>query len=203
MRTDEDPNLGRTPTWLTSDAPAIGVPRRRVPPALWVGGALLAVVVVLAGIAFAVVRSVSAPTVGSARPVAAEMPVPAAESAPPEPWCVESVEGGRSVGRGPGSTSDGPGAIRAFDHAYYVERDGGRVASLMVDPNPVAEIQRWIDAVPAGTEHCVTVVSTSTPDVYDVELGLRMPGRADGVIRQTVTVVPSPDGYRIARVEDA
>ncbi|WP_137723227.1 hypothetical protein [Prescottella subtropica] len=206
MSTDD-----HTPTWLTDAEPVAATPRKRVPPALRkrvpparrVAGAVL-VVAVIGGAGLVAARSVSLPassTTGSPRP--AEAPALVVDPAVPSPWCVESVEAGRSVGRGPGGTSDGPGAIRAFDHAYYAERDGERVASLMVEPNPVPEIQRWIDAVPAGTEHCVTIAATPVPDVYSVELGLRIPGRSDGVIRQTITVAPSPGGYRIVRVEDA
>ncbi|WP_242676586.1 hypothetical protein [Rhodococcus sp. ABRD24] len=117
-------------------------------------------------------------------------------------WCADSFADGRSVGRGSGSIADGPGVIRAFDHAYYVERDGGRVASLMVAPNPVPEIQKWIDEVPLGTEHCVTITATPEPNVYTVDLGLRMPAGSEGVIRQRITVAPAPTGFRIAKVED-
>ncbi|RVW00633.1 hypothetical protein EGT50_14905 [Rhodococcus xishaensis] len=71
----------------------------------------------------------------------------------------------------------------------------------MVAPSAVPDIQKWIDDVPLGTEHCVTITSTPDPNVYAVELGLR--GATEGVILQRITVAPSPEGYKIAKVEDA
>ncbi|RVW08036.1 hypothetical protein EGT67_19120 [Prescottella agglutinans] len=158
-----------------------------------------------------VLRSGDTATEGTPKPVAAAAATTSGtsaasatpESAAPAPaWCAESAADGRSVGRGPGGTSDGPGVIRAFDHAYYVERNGARVASLMVAPNAVPEIQKWIDEVSLGTEHCVTIASTPDPNVFNVDLGLRTPGSSDGVIRQRITVAPSPEGFKIAKVED-
>lgn len=202
------------PAWLVTPEPAqppdaLDGSRSRRP--VLVGA--VAMVLVLAGAATAVVlRGSTSTTTGAPRAVAAASqspsPTPAAVPSTQPPvagpvWCEEADADGRSVGSGPGSTSDGPGVIRAFDHAYYIERDGARVASLMVAPNPVPEIQRWIDDVPPGTVHCVTIAVTPDPTVFAVELGLRMPGAADGVIRQRVTVAPSPAGFKIAKVEDA
>lgn len=141
---------------------------------------------------------VSGASATSARDAAADNGTPVATAA----WCADAVSEGRSVGRGPGTVDNGPGVIRAFDHAYYAERDGARVASLMVTPNPVPEIQKWIDDVPVGTEHCVTIASTPDPNTFEVDLGLRMPDGTDGIIRQRVTVAASPDGFKIAKVED-
>lgn len=203
----------QAPAWLAVPDPApqpVPTPRNRMPLLFAAVGVAL---VVLAGCACAfVLRGGTDGIAGTAMVRAAEMQEPAQTStaAPPvqspsveAAWCADSVGGGRSVGSGPGSTSDGPGVIRAFDHAYYAERDGARVASLMVAPNPVPEIQRWIDDVPAGTRHCVTITATPDPNAYAVDLGLRMPGAPEGVIRQRVTVAPTPAGYRIAKVEDA
>ncbi|MCA1008438.1 hypothetical protein LCL87_22245 [Rhodococcus hoagii] len=146
-------------------------------------------------------------TTGSAVPVAGasatgQDTAAAGASAISTAWCADEVGEGRSVGRGPGTVDNGPGVIRAFDHAYYAERDGSRVASLMVTPNPVPEIQKWIDDVQVGTEHCVTIASTPDPNAYMVDLRLRMPDGTDGTIRQRITVAASPDGFKIATVED-
>ncbi|QCQ93663.1 hypothetical protein [Rhodococcus sp. SGAir0479] len=213
-------DFDHAPAWLAApeSAPDSGKqapsgPRERKPLVLATVGAAL---VAIAGCATAVVlrggtiestegtpRAAAAVATPSSSPSSVLAP-PAPQPAPAEPtWCAESTVAGRSVGSGPGSTSDGPGVIRAFDHAYYAARDGGRVASLMVAPGPVPEIQRWIDDVPAGSRHCVTVTETPDPNVYAVELGLRMPGRPDGVIRQRVTVTPSPTGFKVAKVEDS
>ncbi|MBM4549372.1 hypothetical protein GS445_06680 [Rhodococcus hoagii] len=63
---------------------------------------------------------------------------------------------------GDGITISDATASPAFEHAYYVKRSGDAVASLMVMPSPVAEVQSFIDAVPVGTDHCVTVLPTRT-----------------------------------------
>ncbi|PTR28964.1 hypothetical protein C8K36_103336 [Rhodococcus sp. OK519] len=192
------------PTWLAaapakhSGAPA---PRRPRKP-LYLAGAAVSLLCVAGAAAAAVLLGGDRETVGSAVPVPGETSADSGTPAVSTAWCADAVSAGRSVGRGPGSVDNGPGAIRAFDHAYYVERDGGRVASLMVTPNPVPEIQKWIDDVPAGTEHCVTIASTENPNTYEVDLGLRMPDGTDGAIRQRITVAASPGGFRIAKVED-
>ncbi|WP_430330840.1 hypothetical protein [Rhodococcus sp. ACT016] len=178
---------------------------------LLIGGVAVLLLAIASAATAVVVRGGDTATEGTPKPVAVASPstsVTSSASAAPQPsapvpvWCADSTVDGRSVGRGPGSTSDGPGVIRAFDHAYYVERSGARVASLMVAPNAVPEIQKWIDEVPVGSDHCVTITSTPDPNVYNVELGLRMPGAAEGVIRQRITVAPSPAGFKIAKVED-
>ncbi|WP_433609898.1 hypothetical protein [Prescottella agglutinans] len=172
-------------------------------------GAAVALVAIASAATVVVLQGGDTATAGTPKPVAAASTSATSststspEAAAPAPaWCAESAADGRSVGRGPGSTSDGPGVIRAFDHAYYVERDGARVASLMVAPNAVPEIQKFIDGVSLGTEHCVTIASTPDPNVYNVDLELRSPGASDGVIRQRITVAPSPEGFKIAKVED-
>ncbi len=176
---------------------------------LLIGGVAVALVAIASAATVVVLQGGDTATEGTPKPVAAattsvtSSTSTSPEAAAPAPvWCAESTADGRSVGRGPGSTSDGPGVIRAFDHAYYVERDGARVASLMVAPNAVPEIQKFIDGVSLGTEHCVTIASTPDPNVYNVDLLLRSPGASDGVIRQRITVAPSPEGFKIAKVED-
>ncbi|MGF7122698.1 hypothetical protein [Rhodococcus sp. BE178] len=199
------------PTWLVTapaESPAEKPSAKRKP--LLIGGGAAALLVIAAAATIVGFRGASDAIAGSPNPVAGStaasssaadttVAVAPAQSAG---WCADSVADGRSVGRGPGSVDDGPGAIRAFDHAYYVDRDGGRVASLMLTPNAVPDIQKWIDEVPLGTEHCVTVVPTADPNVFEVDLGLRSPTGSDGVIRQRVTVAPSPAGFKIAKVED-
>ncbi|MDH6284447.1 hypothetical protein [Prescottella agglutinans] len=176
---------------------------------LLIGGVAVALIAIASAATVIVIGGGDTATEGTPKPAAVAAATTSAtsttstapEAAAPA-WCADSTADGRSVGRGPGGTSDGPGVIRAFDHAYYVERSGARVASLMVAPNAVPEIQKFIDGVPLGSEHCVTIASTPDPNVFNVDLLLRTPGASEGVIRQRITVAPSPEGFKIAKVED-
>ncbi|CAM3130367.1 Serine/threonine protein kinase [Prescottella defluvii] len=204
---EPEAEFDQLPTWLVTaptESSAEKSPRRR---ALLIAGGAVALLVI-AAVTTVVALGTGDEIAGSPNPVAGSTAAPRTSTtvpqAPAQPagWCADSVADGRSVGRGPGSADDGPGAIRAFDYAYYVDRDGSKVASLMVTPNAVPDIQKWIDEVPLGTEHCVTVAPTADPNVFEVDLGLRSPAGSDGVIRQRVTVAPSPTGFKIAKVED-
>lgn len=198
------------PTWLAEPQvePELAQPARRPRRRLAVAAAAASLLVVAGAVTAVVVTAGGRETAGSAVPVAGSSTTARAQdTAAVAPgastaWCADAVSEGRSVGSGPGTVDNGSGAIRAFDHAYYAERDGARVASLMVTPNPVPEIQKWIDDVPVGTEHCVTIASTPDPNAYEVDLRLRMPDGTDGTIRQRITVAASAAGFKIATVED-
>ncbi|MGW9568387.1 hypothetical protein [Prescottella equi] len=118
-------------------------------------------------------------------------------------WCETVNEPDRIVGNGAGGRDSGPAVIQAFEHAYYVKRSGDAVASLMVMPSPVAEIQSFIDAVPVGTDHCVTVLPTPDPNRWSVDVLLRIPPvGSEGIHRQWITTAPGDGGMKIATVED-
>lgn len=108
-------------------------------------------------------------------------------SVAPQSWCSPSTEAGVVRGSGPGGTGSGPDAILAFDHAYYVERNGAKARALLVSDAQVKsataeELQAGIDTVPAGTEHCVEIRATE-PNTFAVTLeqryldGSRVSGR--------------------------
>ncbi|WP_330767009.1 hypothetical protein [Rhodococcus sp. M8-35] len=123
----------------------------------------------------------------------------AAVAAPP--WCAPATEPGRIVGNGPGGRDTGPAVIQAFEYAYYVQRDGTAVADLMVLPGN--DIQSFIDAVPVGTEHCVTVLPTEDPNRWSVDVLLKFPPVGDeGIHRQWITTLPADGGLKIANVEN-
>ncbi|QDC17370.1 hypothetical protein [Rhodococcus ruber] len=116
-------------------------------------------------------------------------------------WCAPVTEPGRVVGNGHGGRDTGPAVIQAFEHAYYVERDGQAVADLMVLPG--TDIQIFIDAVPAGTEHCVTVLPTEDPNRWSVDVLLKFPPVGDeGIHKQWITTLPADGGLKIANVEN-
>ncbi|MDH6291853.1 hypothetical protein [Rhodococcus opacus] len=118
-------------------------------------------------------------------------------------WCESSTGGGKIVGRGPGDLTSGPGLIQAFDYAYYVERDGAKVASMMLTPNPVGTIQASIDAASAtGAAHCLTIAATPNPNAFDVQLLLRTDSGSESTIPQRITVADSGAGLKIATLEE-
>lgn len=118
-------------------------------------------------------------------------------------WCASVNEPERTVGNGAGNRDSGPGVIQAFEHAYYVTRSGEAVGSLMVLPQPPAQIQEFIDAVPEGTEHCVTVLPTPEPNRWSVDVLLKIPPvGSEGIHRQWITTTPGEGGMKIATVED-
>ncbi|WP_378731791.1 hypothetical protein [Nocardia brasiliensis] len=102
------------------------------------------------------------------------------------------TERAESIVRGaePGGTASGPDAILAFQHAYYVERSGERVRQAVAPDaavSPAATIQRGIDTIPAGTTHCVRIV-TIADNRYSVEVTEYRPGGAPATYnKQTVT----------------
>lgn len=89
-----------------------------------------------------------------------------------------------------GSTTTGPDAILAFQYAYYVERSGEQVREVVApDANvsPAQTIQRGIDTIPAGTTHCVRIV-TLGDNRYSVEVTEYRPGGVPATYnKQTVT----------------
>lgn len=169
----------------------------------------------LAGVAVAAVSVISAAVVLAVNGEDADTPVPplpapttavaapttAAPAAPQ--WCTPVTEPDRTVGNDSGGRDTGPAVIQAFEYAYYVERSGEAVADLMVMPSPTSEIQGWIDAVPAGTEHCVTVLPTEDPNRWSVDVLLKMPPvGSEGIHRQWITTAPGDGGLKIATVEN-
>ncbi|BCK55186.1 hypothetical protein [Nocardia wallacei] len=93
-------------------------------------------------------------------------------------------------GAEPGGTASGPDAIMWFQHSYYVERSAERAREVVAPGaaiSPASVIQRGIDSVPAGTLHCVRVL-TVAEDRYTVEVTERRPGRVPKTYdKQTVT----------------
>ncbi|PXX57806.1 hypothetical protein DFR70_11636 [Nocardia tenerifensis] len=89
-----------------------------------------------------------------------------------------------------GGTTTGPDAILAFQYAYYVERSGERVRQFVAPDaavSPASTIQRGIDTIPAGTTHCVRIV-TLADNQYSVEVTEYRPGGVPATYnKQTVT----------------
>lgn len=166
-------------------------------------GAAAAVVAVVLGLTATALSSSDEPQAPSVARTSATAGSTAVTTASAPVWCESSSTGGKVVGRGAGDPATGVGLIQAFDYAYYVLRDGAKVASMMANPNPVATIQASInDAAAIGTEHCLTIAPTPNPDVFDVELLLRTESDSEGSVPQRITVANSATGLKIATIEE-
>lgn len=170
-----------------------------------VGGGVAVLAVVCAAVVTAMTGSTDepqAPPLPSSSVVASSSTTPSTTATAAAPaWCAPVDEPDRIVGNGPGGRGTGPAVIQAFEHAYYVQRDGQAVAELMVLPGN--DIQSFIDAVPAGTEHCVTVLPTEDPNRWSVDVLLKFPPVGDeGIHKQWITTMPADGGMKIANVEN-
>ncbi|UYF97199.1 hypothetical protein OCS65_28225 (plasmid) [Rhodococcus aetherivorans] len=169
-----------------------------------VGGGVAVLAVVSAAVVTAMTGTTDEPQVPPLRSptVVSSSTITTSTTASAAPgWCAPVTESDRVVGNGPGGRDTGPAVIQAFEHAYYVERDGKAVADLMVLPG--SDIQSFIDAVPVGTEHCVSVLPTEDPNRWSVDVLLKFPPVGDeGIHRQWITTLPADGGLKIANVEN-
>ena len=169
-----------------------------------IGSAVAAVVAVIVGAGIVALDSDDSGAAATAiAPVAPASPTTntPATTATAAPWCESSSAAGTVTGRGPGEPSTGPGLIQAFDYAYYVERDSAKVASMMLNPSRVEDITTSIaDAANRGVQHCVTIVSTPDPAVFDVALQLRTAPTAQSVVAQHITIATTATGPKIGTI---
>lgn len=174
---------------------------------LAVCAACLTVAVAASGIAFAVTggdntgpeqsSAVSAASAGTPTDPTAGTPTAGATIAADE--CPTATVGKVITGRDAGTPTSGPGAIKAFNYAYYVDRDATKVAAV-VHPDSVkavigspADLQRTLDALPPGTTHCLTITDRGD-GLYATELSQIPPGGGDPTVyRQLIQTVKDGD----------
>lgn len=109
--------------------------------------------------------------------------------------CASSIDGGVVTGRDPGGQSSGPDVIKAFNHAYYVLRDGKTAVGYWL---PAAQgkavgtptmVQAAIDALPEDTTHCLKITDRGN-GLYATELSEIPPGGGEPTIyRQLIQTV--------------
>ncbi|MGC5258104.1 hypothetical protein ACPXCG_17310 [Gordonia sp. DT218] len=153
-------------------------------------GAAAAVLVVGAAAALAIGKVVSGDD-----PSAEQVAVPqssATSSAVVAAPCPSSTEGAVTTGNDAGDQKSGPGVIKAFNHAYYVERSATQ-ARAVAAPNAVASrnvMQKYIDQRPPGTEYCLSITARGKT-TYDVVLTETTPDSdaAPIVYRQRIQTV--------------
>ncbi|AMY26305.1 hypothetical protein [Rhodococcoides fascians] len=190
----------------TSQLPASPVrPRRRISPT-WIVAAGVAAAALI-GAVVVVNGQDDAPDPTNSTVVAAPTAAPRASttaptSAAPAPFCTAASTPDATTTDAAGGRGNAVDVIAAFEHAYYVERSGAAVASLMVSPAPPERIQAVIDRTPAGTEHCVTIAATDNPDVHAVALALRTPSGSESAIASRITTVRTGANYAISNVEE-
>ncbi|WP_454196811.1 hypothetical protein [Nocardia sp. Marseille-Q1738] len=95
-----------------------------------------------------------------------------------------------------GGTTSGPDAVLLFQYAYYVERSGERARTAVAPDAPVQPawiIQRGIDTVPAGTTHCVRIV-TIGDNRYSVEVTEYRPGGVPATYNRQMVTTAVIDG---------
>ncbi|OBA51629.1 hypothetical protein A5789_27215 [Nocardia sp. 852002-51101_SCH5132738] len=108
--------------------------------------------------------------------------------------CEQHTGSDYTSGTGPGGTSDGPAAILAFEHGYYVARSGAAArASVAPDASvpTAAAIQAGIDQMPPGVRYCVhiTPAPAGGGSIWNVELTEQYPGEQPAIWHQTITTL--------------
>ena len=100
-----------------------------------------------------------------------------------------SAPQGTVAGNGPGSRDSGTDVILAFDHAYYVDRNGTAARGFMseeITGTTAESLQKAIDELPENTAHCLKMQEKEDEkDVYLVDL-----------------IVFQNDGQELVRTED-
>ncbi|MGW0058102.1 hypothetical protein [Nocardia nova] len=122
--------------------------------------------------------------------------------------CHDSHTDAATTGAGPGDTDSAPGAILAFEYAYYVQRSAA-AARAVVAPDaavPDAErIQTGIDAVPVGTRYCVRITAADiiAATTWNVDISEQWPtDQAPQVIALTVTTRRDGGHYAITAISN-
>ncbi|MFW0793150.1 hypothetical protein AAFP30_05005 [Gordonia sp. CPCC 205515] len=116
--------------------------------------------------------------------------------------CPSTSSGGLTTGNDAGDQLSGPGVIKAFNHAYYVDRSAQKATAMAV-PNAVAKasvMQQYIDQRAPGTTHCLSIVNRGN-NTYGVSLTEKQPGKPDVVFQQTIEVVETNGKYLIASIK--
>ncbi|MEV0246695.1 hypothetical protein AB0H76_08920 [Nocardia sp. NPDC050712] len=163
----------RDPEYFEADrfAQMIDRSKHRSPVPRWLvplAGSLFAAVVLAA--AFFVFRGAPEPQ-SAASNTSTQIDVAPASVTPPAAECPNERVGNRIQGNGVGGVDSGPGAIFAFQYAFYVERSAEKAHALVASDaavSSVAALQQGIDSVPAGTTHCVAVTESAFVGQYIV-----------------------------------
>lgn len=213
---DGQPAGSLFPPPVTGAAPAAqpleaAVPRLRSEPPRaerrrrWIVAAVFATVVLIALVA----GSVAIVTMGDTdSPVAqqSELPTPSATalapSTPPplDADCPNLVDGAVTTGRDPGGTTSGPAVIKAFEHAYYVERNGAKARSYgteLARMGSAESMQAFIDTqLPPDTLYCTRITERGN-GLWALELSEIPPGGGEPIVIRQLVQTAEVDGKTV------
>ncbi|WP_249146204.1 hypothetical protein [Gordonia sp. SCSIO 19800] len=116
--------------------------------------------------------------------------------------CPEGVDGPVTTGNDSGDQESGPGVIKAFDYAYYVDRSGER-ARAVATPTGVGStqaLQASIDGLPPDTGHCLRITDRGN-GLYAVQLTETRPGEQPIVYPQLIQTVQADGKTWIASIK--
>ncbi|MEV6276867.1 hypothetical protein [Nocardia sp. NPDC051832] len=145
--------------------------RGRLPVPRWLvplAGSLFVAVVL--GAAFFMFRGGPTPQ-SVASNTSTQVDIAPASVTPPAALCPNERVGNRIQGNGVGGVDSGPGAIFAFQYAFYVDRSAEKARVHLAPDAAVSSVeamQQGIDSVPAGTTHCVAVTESAFVGQYIV-----------------------------------
>jgi hypothetical protein len=196
---------------VTATGPAAGKPphHRRSLRGYVIAGAMLAVVLVIgAGAALALSGGEDNTPTPQWTPAESIAPPPASANTAPDPaTCPSRTVDTVTTGRDAGGTSSGPDVIKAFEYAYYVERDGHKArsyASELARMGSAESMQTYIDtALVPGTVHCVTITDRG-PGLWALDLTETPPAGSEPVVIKQVVQTAQIDGrfYIVAITKD-
>ncbi|MBA4023928.1 MAG: hypothetical protein C0482_16335 [Gordonia sp.] len=164
-------------------------------------GAVLAAVVLVLGVILTVASFVGNASDDGGEPIA-QPPAPSVVDLPPaapaeDADCPNRTEGGVITGRDPGNTTSGPAVIKAFEHAYYVDRDGAKARSYgteLARMGSAASMQAFIDnQLPRGTIHCTRITDRGA-GLWSLELSEIPPGGGEPVLIRQLVQTAEVDG---------
>jgi len=125
------------------------------------------------------------------------------QSSPTTVGCPSSVNGAVTTGADAGDQASGPGVIKAFNYAYYVDRSAEK-AKAVTTPNAVATVdvmQKFINQRGVGTTHCLSITDRGN-NTYGVTLTESPPnGGSPIVYQQTISTVQAGGKYWIASIK--
>ncbi|WP_374609948.1 hypothetical protein [Gordonia sp. (in: high G+C Gram-positive bacteria)] len=176
-----------------SGSAARGEKPARLGSPLRIAGAAAAILVIVAtalGVVLTRGGEPASTTASTSTADASDSLLPSTSAVASEPVCTQRPVGsGTTVSDGDdaGNQESGAGAIRAFNHAYYVLRSA-RAARAAAAPGAVASeyvMQQYINQRPLGTRHCLTVAERG-PGEYSVVLTELQPDAAPITYRQVI-----------------
>ena len=110
--------------------------------------------------------------------------------------CPSTSSGPVTTGRDRGDTTSGPQVIKAFDYAYYVERNGAAARSFATPDAGIGsadQLDAAISRTPPGTTHCLEIRDQGS-GLYAVRLTETPPGGGEPTVIDQLVQTTSTGG---------